>query len=84
MEAARSIAMDTSFLMLENCHVHVDTSTQAHLLMVILIWKQAFSNIFDFVFQFFFQTKGNENKEQSCLGLYSYPVLMAADILLYK
>ncbi|CAH3164413.1 unnamed protein product [Porites lobata] len=30
------------------------------------------------------KTKGNENKEQSCLGLYSYPVLMAADILLYK
>ena len=60
MGAARSIAMDTSFLMLEHWHAH------------------------DFVFQLFFQTKGNENKEQSCLGLYSYPVLMAADILLYK
>lgn len=31
-----------------------------------------------------FQTKGSENKEKNCLGLYSYPVLMAADILLYK
>ncbi|KAL9969389.1 hypothetical protein ACROYT_G021600 [Oculina patagonica] len=30
------------------------------------------------------KTKGSENKEKSCLGLYSYPVLMAADILLYK
>ena len=33
---------------------------------------------------FFFQTKGSENKEKNCLGLYSYPVLMAADILLYR
>lgn len=30
------------------------------------------------------QTKASENREKSCLGLYSYPVLMAADILLYK
>jgi len=30
------------------------------------------------------KTKGGENKEKNCLGLYSYPVLMAADILLYK
>ena len=37
-----------------------------------------------YVFLFFFQTKGSENKEKNCLGLYSYPVLMAADILLYR
>lgn len=30
------------------------------------------------------KTKRGENKDKSCLGLYSYPVLMAADILLYK
>lgn len=30
------------------------------------------------------KTKASENREKSCLGLYSYPVLMAADILLYK
>lgn len=30
-----------------------------------------------------FKEKSGKNKDQSCLGLYSYPVLMAADILLY-
>lgn len=30
-----------------------------------------------------FKEKAGKNKDQSCLGLYSYPVLMAADILLY-
>lgn len=30
------------------------------------------------------KTKRSVNKDKSCLGLYSYPVLMAADILLYK
>jgi tryptophanyl-tRNA synthetase len=31
-----------------------------------------------------FKDKAGKNKDQSCLGLYSYPVLMAADILIYK
>ena len=31
-----------------------------------------------------FKEKAGKNKEKSCLGLYSYPVLMAADILIYK
>jgi len=31
-----------------------------------------------------FKEKAGKNKDKSCLGLYSYPVLMAADILLYK
>lgn len=31
-----------------------------------------------------FKEKAGKHKDQSCLGLYSYPVLMAADILLYK
>lgn len=31
-----------------------------------------------------FKEKAGKHKEESCLGLYSYPVLMAADILLYK
>jgi tryptophanyl-tRNA synthetase len=31
-----------------------------------------------------FKEKSSKNKEQSSLGLYSYPVLMAADILLYN
>lgn len=31
-----------------------------------------------------FKDKAGENKEKAPLGLYSYPVLMAADILLYK
>lgn len=31
-----------------------------------------------------FKEKAGKNKELSCLGLYAYPVLMAADILLYK
>jgi tryptophanyl-tRNA synthetase len=30
-----------------------------------------------------FKEKSGKNKDMSCLGLYSYPVLMAADILLY-
>lgn len=30
-----------------------------------------------------FKEKSGKHKDQSCLGLYSYPVLMAADILLY-
>lgn len=30
-----------------------------------------------------FKDKSGKNKEKACLGLYSYPVLMAADILLY-
>lgn len=30
-----------------------------------------------------FKEKAGKHKDQSCLGLYSYPVLMAADILLY-
>jgi tryptophanyl-tRNA synthetase len=31
-----------------------------------------------------YKDKTSENKERACLGLYSYPVLMAADILLYN
>lgn len=31
-----------------------------------------------------YKDKTAKNKERACLGLYSYPVLMAADILLYK
>jgi tryptophanyl-tRNA synthetase len=31
-----------------------------------------------------FKEKAGKNKDKSCLGLYSYPVLMAADILLYQ
>ena len=31
-----------------------------------------------------FKEKSSSNKENSSLGLYSYPVLMAADILLYN
>lgn len=31
-----------------------------------------------------FKEKAGKHKDQSCLGLYSYPVLMAADILLYS
>lgn len=31
-----------------------------------------------------YKDKARENKERECLGLYSYPCLMAADILLYK
>lgn len=31
-----------------------------------------------------FKEKAGKNKEKACLGLYSYPVLMAADILLYQ
>ncbi len=31
-----------------------------------------------------FKDKAGKNKEKAALGLYSYPVLMAADILLYK
>ncbi len=31
-----------------------------------------------------FKEKAGKDKEKACLGLYSYPVLMAADILLYK
>lgn len=31
-----------------------------------------------------YKEKTTNNKERACLGLYSYPVLMAADILLYK
>ena len=31
-----------------------------------------------------FKEKAGKRKDQSCLALYSYPVLMAADILLYK
>jgi tryptophanyl-tRNA synthetase len=30
-----------------------------------------------------FKEKAGEDREKSCLGLYAYPVLMAADILLY-
>lgn len=30
-----------------------------------------------------FKEKSGKNKEDACLGLYAYPVLMAADILLY-
>jgi tryptophanyl-tRNA synthetase len=31
-----------------------------------------------------FKEKSGKHKDKSCLGLYSYPVLMAADILLYQ
>ena len=31
-----------------------------------------------------YKEKTDNNKERACLGLYSYPVLMAADILLYN
>lgn len=31
-----------------------------------------------------YKDKGGENEEKICLGLFAYPVLMAADILLYK
>lgn len=31
-----------------------------------------------------YKDKTSENKERACLGLYAYPVLMAADILLYQ
>ena len=31
-----------------------------------------------------FKDKAGKNKEKAPLGLYSYPVLMASDILLYK
>lgn len=31
-----------------------------------------------------FKEKSGKHKDQSCLGLYAYPVLMAADILLYN
>ncbi|WP_010301436.1 tryptophan--tRNA ligase [Candidatus Odyssella thessalonicensis] len=31
-----------------------------------------------------FKEKAGKHKEMACLGLYAYPVLMAADILLYK
>ena len=30
-----------------------------------------------------FKEKAGKDKEKACIGLYSYPVLMAADILLY-
>ena len=31
-----------------------------------------------------FKDKAGKNREQACLGLYAYPVLMAADVLIYK
>jgi tryptophanyl-tRNA synthetase len=31
-----------------------------------------------------FKDKAGKDREQACLGLYAYPVLMAADILIYK
>lgn len=31
-----------------------------------------------------FKDKAGKHKDQACLGLYAYPVLMAADILVYK
>lgn len=31
-----------------------------------------------------FKEKAGKHKENACLGLYAYPVLMAADVLLYK
>ena len=31
-----------------------------------------------------FKDKVSKNREHACLGLYAYPVLMAADVLLYK
>lgn len=31
-----------------------------------------------------FKDKAGKDREQACLGLYAYPVLMAADILLYR
>lgn len=31
-----------------------------------------------------FKDKAGKNREYACLGLYAYPVLMAADVLLYK
>lgn len=31
-----------------------------------------------------FKDKAGKNREHACLGLYAYPVLMAADVLLYK
>jgi tryptophanyl-tRNA synthetase len=31
-----------------------------------------------------FKEKADKNRENACLGLYAYPVLMAADILIYK
>lgn len=31
-----------------------------------------------------YKDKTTDNKERACLGLYSYPILMAADILLYN
>lgn len=31
-----------------------------------------------------FKEKAGKNRENACLGLYAYPVLMAADILMYK
>ncbi|MCK5384064.1 MAG: tryptophan--tRNA ligase [Alphaproteobacteria bacterium] len=31
-----------------------------------------------------FKDKAGKNKERACLGLFAYPVLMAADILIYK
>lgn len=31
-----------------------------------------------------FKDKAGKHKDQACLGLYAYPVLMAADVLIYK
>ena len=31
-----------------------------------------------------FKDKAGKNQSQACLGLYAYPILMAADVLLYK
>src|SRR5690606_16703953 len=31
-----------------------------------------------------FKDKAGKNRDKACLGLYAYPVLMAADILVYK
>ena len=36
------------------------------------------------LFSIYFQSKSAGDKSKACIGLYTYPILQSADILLYK
>ena len=64
--------------MIESFFADFSADIKFILFMIALLEEPSIKNFL------LFQTKAAQQREKSSLGLLSYPVLMAADVLLYK
>jgi tryptophanyl-tRNA synthetase len=66
----------------DNLTLFVQSSVKEHSELAWLLACNAPTGFLNRMTQY--KSKTQDNKERECLGLYAYPVLMAADILLYN